>query len=609
MSRKFSDTQQRWPTHEKEMFSIIAVLEYWRHHLIGSPRSQVYSDHRSLTHFQDQRDLTPKQARWMERFQEFNAHVDYIPGKSNVVADALSRHPGLLAAISTATKALPARIKAAYEHDPHARTVLKAIATGNPHWAMERGYIVRIREDERRIYVPDHADLRRALAYEYHDASLASHLGVAKTYANLSATYFWPGMQKYIHDYVAACTTCAANKESTLATPGLLAPLPIPERNWDTLTVDFIVGLPKTPRGHDCILNFVDKRSKMIHLVPCATTITALEFAHVYMNTIVRAHGMQLHIVSDRDPKFTSSFWTEFTGLLGTKLKLSTAFHPQTDGQTERANRTVEEMLRSSVNWAHNDWDIRLAAWELAYNNSVNPSTGKTPFQLNYGNHPRLPATLDFLDLTSPNAAASELVVQLKVDQEEVTRALVRAQQSQAAYANSRRRDVSYAADDWFMLSTRDLTLKHPSRKLAPRYVGPFRITKVISRHAYELDLPQDWQIHPVVNITRLKPVPSDARFPQPKPRPPPLKGKPDVFLVDHLVARRVNASTGRPEYLVKWHGYPSSENTWEPYANLTTPAMQEMAARLEAESASTTTETTAAATTAPRGRLLRTRQ
>ena len=197
-----------------------------------------------------------------------------------------------------------------------------------------------------------------------------------------------------IHSVTKSCPSCQVTKSSNQRVAGLLVPLPVPERKWESVSLDFL-KLPTSEDGHDTLVVFVDRFTKMMHVFPSrAEGLDAPSVAQIYFNTVVRHHGVPTSLISDRDTKFTSSFWKTLAKLCGTKLAMSTANHPQSDGQTERANRTIIEMLRNYCGTHGGRWDHHLIAMEFAYNDSVSPSTGFTPFYLNYGQHPRVPTAL-----------------------------------------------------------------------------------------------------------------------------------------------------------------------------------------------------------------------
>ena len=294
-----------------------------------------------------------------------------------------------------------------------------------------------------------------------------------------------------------------------------------------------------------------------------------MEFAAVFMWQVFRLHGMPSEIVSDRDPRFVSEFWRTVCGMLGVQQSMSTAFHPQSDGQTERANRTLEEMLRHFVNPHQDDWDTKLAACEFAVNSSHQESIGTSPFYLTYGCTPRTPVTIQLEDY-SP--IASDWVQTVQETLGLARKAMTAAQQRQKAYANLSRREAEHSVGDKVMLNTKNLTLKPTgSRKLWPRFVGPFAITARIGSVAYKLELPPSMgKVHDVFHVSLLEKYRTDGRH---QPPPPPVEIDNEIeFEVRTILSHRTRrfGKTGqRTEYLVDWKGYGPEHRTWEPEVNL----------------------------------------
>ena len=247
--------------------------------------------------------------------------------------------------------------------------------------------------------------------------------------------FIWPKMVDHIKSFVTTCDTCQRIKSSSQLPAGLLQPLPTPGQQWEQVSMDFIVELPPTQDGYNVIIVFVDRLSKMVHLQPTKTTATAIDVANIFFNTVFRLHGLPRVIVSDRDPKFTSKFWQMLFKLTDTKLTLSTAFHPQTDGQTERANRTLEQYLRAFVNYKQDNWASLLPVAEFTINNAKNASTGFSPFYLANGCHPVTPTSL-----INPRSclipAASDYLDHLQTVLSTAKDNLRTAQDHQANYAN-----------------------------------------------------------------------------------------------------------------------------------------------------------------------------
>jgi len=432
-SRKLTPAEKNYPVHEKELLAVMYALKQWRHYLLGA-HSKVQTDHKSLTFIQTQPHLSQRQARWMETLQEYDVTIEYLKGEANVVADALSRLPmdrqelrihslqvlkthGLSVRRSEGNDDIAAdilqqlkkqglrrvtyacvthteeatslleKIKRAYEKDTITQALLHRLKS-QPLITTRRANEYELRDglifklgDPCRLLIPNDTAIKGALMREHHDSTIAGHLGRDKTLEALSRHYFWPKMAMDVASYVRSCPHCQQVKPTNQPPQGLLMPLPTPAYRWEQITMDFIVGLPPTPRGHDSVVVFVDQLTKMVHVAPMQSTFTARQTARVFFDTVFRLHGMPSLFISDRDTRFTSSFWTNLVQLLDTKLSMSTAFHPQTDGQTERANRTFEDMLRSYCDEDHSTWDELLTPLEFAYNNSCQAST----FLLKYG--------------------------------------------------------------------------------------------------------------------------------------------------------------------------------------------------------------------------------
>ena len=275
-----------------------------------------------------------------------------------------------------------------------------------------------------------------------------------------------------------------------------------------------ITGLPKTPRGHDAIVTFVDRLSKRVIFVPTTSNIDAVGYAGLFFTNVFRHFGLPKALISDRDPRFTSHFWKALFARLGTNLKISTSHHPQTDGQTERANRTIEDMLRAYVSPYQHHWDEYLIAAEFAYNNSVQASTEFTPFYLNNGRHPYTPLSLALPDSfpsdKDKSPAANSFIGKFQTSLARAKDALHRAQARQRSYANKSRRDAEFSVGDHVLLSTQHLSLnlhEGSTPKLCPKYIGPFQIIEVLSPVAYRLKLPASMKCHNVFHISLLKPA------------------------------------------------------------------------------------------------------
>ncbi|KAJ9524346.1 hypothetical protein QJQ45_008554 [Haematococcus lacustris] len=498
-------------------------------------------------------------------------------GKTHIVPDALSRRPDYqLSALSVATP--DSAFFATYDHhapqDAAYQAAFSHTLSHNPsgpsswHLRVIDGRLYTASEPPR-LYVPA-SPLRSQLLHEAHDAVTSAHLGRAKTLERLQRHFYWPQMEQTVREYVRTCDQCQRNKATNQVPPGLLQPLPIPNRNWQHVSMDFIGPLPPTSHGYDMVVTVVDKLSKMLHLIPTTATATAPDIAKLFFDHVFKHHGLPEAIVSDRDPKFTSDFWTSLFHLTGTRLLMSSAYHPQTDGQSERANRTVEDMLRPYLNHHKTDWDQYLAAVEFAYNSSTHVGTGFSPFYLNYGHHPRTPeALLQPPSTLVPSPAADAFVTTMRSNIDIAKAALQRAVDKQKQQADKHRRHLEFNVGDKVLLSTATLNLKTPSNsaKLQPRYVGPFKVLTKISPVAYKLDLPTTMRITPTFHISKLRPYLTTSSFPdrhvdlQPLPQ---LEDGEEYFTIEAILGRRWNDSQHAFQYLVKWKGYDDSFNSWE---------------------------------------------
>ena len=340
LSKKMLPAEQNYPVHEQELLAIVCALKEWRHYLHGEPFT-VLTDHNSLQHFQTQPSLSRRQVRWSEFLSEFDFTIKYQKGKDNVVADALSRRQdhkdeqsqsvpvetgagqlNSLAVSSPQVSDLMQDIRQAYQKDKQCKQMLVNSDQPRSVHSVRDGLIYI----QQQIYIPSNQTLKTRLLAEAHDVPVSGHMGVAKTVELLSRTYYWPGMHAEVKQYVTSCLACQSNKPNTQQPMGLLQPLPTPERRWDQVSMDLITQLPRTQSGHDAIVVFVDKLSKMVHVVPTTTTVNAPQLAGLFFRSVVRYHGVPSSIVSDRDVRFTSLFWRALWKQLGTRLAMSTVF-------------------------------------------------------------------------------------------------------------------------------------------------------------------------------------------------------------------------------------------------------------------------------------------
>jgi hypothetical protein len=585
-SRQLQAAELNYPVHDKELLAMKYALAKFRVHLLGEAKFAIYTDHASLRTAVKSPHLSQRMARWLSFFAEYNFVVHYKPGSTNILADALSRRPDFdpksehysddacvacvhsLADLNTVTRvqsSLRDDIINAYRHDSDCSSLLKHFSsTVEPNasklpthlqsrihrYSLHDGvlYYTIDQHDTPRVVVPLDEDLRLRLISEFHDTPVSGHLGREKTFLSLSRSYYWPNQYKWVRKYIRTCEICQRVKPSA-SSQAPLKSLPIPADCWRSVSLDFVFGLPKDSKNRTGILVFVDRFSKMVHLAAVPSQVSAKETAHIFLEIVFKHHGLPSELVSDRDPRFTSQFWRSIFDKLGTKLTMSTAAHPETDGQTERVNRVLGDVLRSyATSFKH--WSDLLPLVEFALNNSVHASTGFTPFFLNHGRHPTVPSslfgansTLSGGEATDPKSDAATNAVSVTansieanfsplepiekapsltkksvndfLDQRQAVLRYVRDaialsvdKQKENADRNGRKNNETFKRNELVLLSTSNLP-KHAisnvgSNKLLPRFIGPFRIVHR-KGDAYTLDIPSKMRLHPTFYVGRLK--------------------------------------------------------------------------------------------------------
>ena len=534
-SRQLKKHEENYPTHDLDLAAVVFALKLWRHYLYGESL-EVFSDHKSLKYIFTQRDLNARQRRWMETLEDFDFSLQYHPGKANVVADALSRKSrsiisGLMAYewkmydyisefhpcfdgdepkacfyTMVAQPTVLLRVIEAQRSDKKLEGTRSQVVAGDAPegWSIHaNGGIYFLN----RLFVSDDAQLREEVMREAHHSRFTVHPGETKMYHDLRRQFWWHGMKRDVASFVSKCLTCQQVKVEHQRPAGLLQPLPVAEWKWDHVTMDFVTGFPKTHQGKDGVWVVVDRLTKSAHFLAIRTTDSVLTLSKLYVREIVRLHGVPLSIVSDRDARFTSRFWKSLQKALGTELRLSTAFHPQTDGQSERVIQILEDMLRACVLDFQGSWVEHLPLIEFAYNNSFQSSIGMAPYEALYGRPCRSP--MCWTESGEATLIGPELVQETTKKIRVIRDRLLAAQSRQKSYADHRRRPLEFQVGDHVFLrvSPRKGVFRFGKKgKLAPRYIGPFEILQRVGEVAYQLALPpQLFGIHDVFHVSLLR--------------------------------------------------------------------------------------------------------
>nr|CAD39399.2 OSJNBb0089K24.9 [Oryza sativa Japonica Group] len=417
---------------------------------------------------------------------------------------------------------------------------------------MRRGKAIGYLEDEQgtvwlgeRMCVPDNRELKDTILKEAHDTLYSIHPGSTKMYQDLKEKFWWASMKREIAEYVA-----------------------ISEWKWEEIGMDFITGLPRTSSGHDSIWVIVDRLTKVAHFIPVRTTYSGGHLAELYMARIVCLHGVPKKIVSDRGSQFTSKFWKKLQEEMGSKLNFSTAYHPQTDGQTERVNQILEDMLRACVLDFGGSWDKNLPYAEFSYINSYQASLQMAPYEALYGRKCRTPLLWD--QVGERQVFGTDILREAEEKVKIIQERLRIAQSRHKSYADNRRRDLSFEEGDHVYLRVMPLQgvhRFHTKGKLAPRFVGPYKIVSIRGEVAYQLELPQSLEgVHNVFHVSQLKKC---LRVPTKEANPEQIEIQEDLTYIEKTI-RILETDERRTRNRVirfckvQWSNHSEEEATWE---------------------------------------------
>ncbi|GJW80949.1 reverse transcriptase domain-containing protein [Tanacetum coccineum] len=456
--------EKNYTTHDLELGAVVFALKTWRHYLYGT-KSVIYTDHKSLQHIFDQKELNMRQRRWIELFSDYECEIRYHPGKANVVADALSRKervkPKRVRAMAmTIQSGVKGMILAAQGEAFDQENVMDERLHGLDQQMERKGDGSLYFMD--RIWVPLVGGVRTVIMDEAHKSRYSVHPGADKMYYDLRDMYWWPGMKRDIATYVSECLTCAKVKAEHQRPSGLLQQPELPEWKWENITMDFITKLPRTRNGHDAIWVVVDRLTKSTHFLAIREDYSTEKLGG--------CTPMKLPHKA-----------------LGTRLDMSTAYHPQTDGQSERIIQTLEDMLRACVIDFGGSWDVHLPLAEFSYNNSYHTSIQCAPFEALYGRKCRSPVL--WAEIMEGSLIGPELVKEMTDKVVVIKERLQAARYSQKSYADNRHKPLKFKVGD-----------------------RPFEILERIGPVAYRLRLPEELSgVHDTFHVSNLKKCLADA--------------------------------------------------------------------------------------------------
>ncbi|GJR34508.1 putative reverse transcriptase domain-containing protein [Tanacetum coccineum] len=554
-SRQLKIHEKNNTTHDLELGAVVFALKIWRHYLYRT-KCMVFTDHKSLQHILDQKELNMRQRRWLELLSDYDCDIRYHPGKANVVADALSRkerEPPLRvrALVMTISLDLPKQILNAQTEARKPENIKSEDVGGMLIENAKFPEAIRMEKLEPRTdgtlclngrsWLPCYGNLRTVIMHESHKSKYSIHPGSDKMYQDMKKLYWWPNMKVDIATYVNKCLTCAKVKAEHQRPSGLLVQPKIPEWKWDNITMDFVTKLPKTSQGYDTIWVIVDRLTKSAIFTPMRETDPLDKLARLYLKEVVLRHGIPVSIICDRDPRFASNFWRSLQNALGTNLDMSTAYHPQTDGQSERTIQTLEDMLRACA---------------IDFGKAL------------YGRKCRSPVC--WTEVGEAQILGPELIQETTEKIIQIKQRMQAARDRQKSYADLKRKPMEFQVGDKVMLKVspwKGVVRFGKRGKLNPRYVGPFKVIERVGEVAYKLELPEELsRVHNTFHVSNLKKCHAD------EPLAVPLDGlhlDDKLHFVEEpleLVGREVKRlkRSRIPLVKVRWNSRRGPEFTWE---------------------------------------------
>ena len=540
-SKSLMPLEQNYNIYDRELLSIIYAVKAFKHFLLDAQQKfLIRSDHNNLKYFKSARKITPRQARWAEFLSDCDFELEHIPGKANMIADLLSR-----------------------------RIDLKEGVNINEDVVMlsQNLFVNMASSINDKVFIEDDPEMQRQILQEVHDSPVGGHPRISNTWNLINRRYYGPRLRKFVENYVKGCAKCQESKVITHLKRAPLQPFDtyVTEGPFQYVSMDLITDLPRS-NNYDAILTIVDQGcSKAAKFIPCRKTIDGLGIATLYFRHLFPIFGIPKRIISDRDVRFTSTFSKAVCDATGIYQNFSTAFHPRTDGQSERMNQWVETYLRNFVNGQQNNWSNLLPMAEFAHNSWKHERSKYSPHELMTGSIPS--AKITPLNDTVPTTQ-SRLI--------ELADARSNAQISLQKRITCSRVSRTLELNQKVWLYGRNLRTKAPTKKLAPQRYGPFKVIQKISSVNYRLELPRSMgKIRNVFHIDLLIPFNETNEYGQAFSQPPPelIDGE-EEYEVEEIIKHRRSGRNRKQEYLIKWKEYPASDNTWVKENDLHAPEL-----------------------------------
>jgi len=596
-SKNLSLAECNYEIYDKKLLAIIRAFEHWRPELkLTELPIKMFTDHQALTPLMKDKELSRRQMRWVQKLVDFNFKIMYRSGKQNIKVDALTRRADSVprslederCRYQRTTILTPNRMKIAdleeKENDePIYRLVLEAnrinedcillreaVLKGEAQYEGTKLRDCRVqngilyRGDLLWVSFDEH--LQMMLIRKVHDQPSIDHPEILRTMKVIRRYYYWSSMRKTIGRYIRNCYICQRSKASRNKFNELLHPLPIPEQRWKNIVMNFIIGLSLS-KGKNVILTVICRLTKKRHYISCFTDdegITAEKTAELMLQWIYRIHGLPDFIVSDRGPQFTFILWKSLCKRLGINLRLFTAYHSQTDGQSERVNQNVERYLRFFCSYMQNDWAKLLLMVEFADNNALFSATFSTPFFLNKDFHSCMSFELDVIEYESSRerlqaAKAEDISEHMNKTLKFARESLAKTREQMMKQANKHRKEVDYKAGSKVFLNERNIVTARPFKKLDDKMLDPFTNLDSVDS-SYKLKLPESMRVHDVFHSDLLRPT-ADDPLPGQKNEPPGsiVVNDEDEWKIDDILNFR--RYRRRLQYRVKWNDYDNDLN------------------------------------------------